>query len=149
VRALAALLLAIACAAQGIELQGEAGGNTHLAGWIASGRRTPDVFISVDPGLVQKLGDKVASSTTFASSELGMGWAGRSNYAYAFEAAAKGEMPLLVALAQPGLRIARMLAGEAREYSFEFMPFPGEGTMNVLKGQGRAILEKAGLKYLN
>jgi molybdate/tungstate transport system substrate-binding protein len=264
VKALAALLLAIACAAlparadtpgvvsvlyagslvwpmvqnikpalaaQGIELQGEAGGSTQLEGWIASGQRMPDVFISVDPAVVQKLGDKVASSTTFATSELGMGWAGKSNYAYAFEAVGKGEMPLLVALAQPGLRIGRtnpakdpkgqwtidaltlligapnekrvlgvdnnpaqiypeqelvsrieggeldvgfMYADEAKARSFEFMPFQGEGSMSdqirytlaimknaahpaqaqafadfILKGQGREILEKDGLKYLN
>ena len=85
-----------ALAAQGIDVRGEAGGSTQLEGWIASGQRTPDVFISVDPALVAKLGDKVASSTTFATSELGMGWAGKSNYAYAFEAVGKGEMPLLV-----------------------------------------------------
>jgi molybdate/tungstate transport system substrate-binding protein len=220
-----------ALAAQGIEFHGEAGGSTQLESWIASGQRTPDVFISVDPGLIAKLGDKVASSTTFATSELGMGWAGKSNYAYAFEAAGKGEMPLLVALAQPGLRIGRtnpakdpkgqwtidaltlllgapnekrilgadnnpaqiypeqelvarieggeldagfMYASEAKDRSFEFMPFPGESSMSdeiqytlaimknaahpaqaqafadfILKGQGREILERDGLKYVN
>jgi molybdate/tungstate transport system substrate-binding protein len=218
-------------ASEGIELQGESGGSTLLEGYIASGARTPDVFISVDRDLVTKLGDKVLSATTFATSELGMGWAGKSNYAYAFEAVGKGEMPLLVALAQPGLRIARtnpakdpkgqltidalntllgppnekrilgldnnpaqvypeqemvarieggeadvgfMYAVEAQARSFEFMPFPGESSMSdqitytlaimknaehpaqaqafadfILKGPGRAILEKDGLKYVN
>jgi molybdate/tungstate transport system substrate-binding protein len=94
-------------AGQGIDLQGEPGGSIQLESMIEAGQRTPDVFISSDRDLVTKLGDKVASATTFATTELGMGWAGKSNYAYAFEAVGKGEMPLLVALAQPGLRIGR------------------------------------------
>jgi molybdate/tungstate transport system substrate-binding protein len=94
-------------AAQGIDLQGEPGGSKALANLIASGLRTPDVFLSVDRGLVAKLGDKVASSTTFATTVLGYAWAPKSNYAYVFEGAAKNEDPLLLALAQPGLRIGR------------------------------------------
>ena len=218
-------------AGQGIDLMGEPGGSIQLESMIASGQRTPDVFISVNRDLVTKLGDKVASATTFATTELGMGWAGKSNYAYAFEAVGKGEMPLLVALAQPGLRIGRtnpakdpkgqltidaltvllgapnekrilgvdnnpaqiypeselvarieggeldvgfMYASEAKSRYFEFVPFPGESSMSdqiqytlaimkdakhpvqaqafadfILKGQGRAILEKMGLKYVN
>jgi len=217
-------------ASQGIDLQGESGGSTLLEGLIASGARTPDVFISMNRELVNQLGDKVASSTTFATTYLGMGWSGSSNYAYAFEGAAKGEMPLLVALAQPGLRIGRtdprkdpkgamtiealaqllgpdnekhvlgpdtnpaqlypeqelvarieageldvgfMLANEAKARSFEFVPFPGEDSMSdeiqftiaimknaphpaaarafvdyILTGQGREILERDGLRYL-
>jgi molybdate/tungstate transport system substrate-binding protein len=220
-----------ALAAQGIDLEGEAGGSTQLESWIESGKRTPDVFISVDPALIAKLGDKVAFSKTFATTDLGLGWAGKSNYAYVFEGVAKGEMPLLVALAQPGLRLGRtnpakdpkgqwtidaltlllgapnekrilgvddnpaqiypeqelvarigageldagfMYASEAHARSFEFMPFPGESSMSdniqytlaimkdaahpaqaqafadfILKGQGREILEKDGLKYVN
>lgn len=217
--------------AQGIDLQGEPGGSIQLESLIESGARTPDVFISVDRDLITKLGDKVASSTTFATSRLGIGWAGKSNYAYAFEGVGKGEMPLLVALAQPGLRIGRtnpakdpkgqytidaltqllgapnekrilgvddnpaqvypeseliarvesgeldvafMYESEAQARFLEFMPFPGESSMSdqinytlaimknavhpaqaqafadfILKGQGRAILEKDGLKYVN
>jgi molybdate/tungstate transport system substrate-binding protein len=220
-----------ALAAQGIDLQGEPGGSIQLEGLIASGARTPDVFISVDRDIVTKLGDKVASATTFATTELGIGWAGKSNYAYAFEGVGKGEMPLLVALAQPGLRIGRtnpakdpkgqytidalttllgapdekrvlgadnnpaqvyaeselvariesgeldvgfVYESEAKARALEFMPFPGETSMSdeinytlaimknaahpaqaqafadfILKGQGREILEKDGLKYVN
>jgi molybdate/tungstate transport system substrate-binding protein len=220
-----------ALVSQGIELQGEPGGSIQLEGLIESGARTPDVFISVNRELVTKLGDKVASATTFATTELGMGWAGKSNYAYAFEGVGKGEMPLLVALAQPALRIGRtnpakdpkgqltidaltailgepnekrilglpnnpaqvyaeselvariesgeldvgfMYESEAKARSLEFMPFPGETSMSdqinytlaimknaahpaqaqafadfILKGQGREILEKDGLKYVN
>jgi molybdate/tungstate transport system substrate-binding protein len=99
--------VAVGAGAQGIEFQGEPGGSKQLAQLILSGRRTPDVFISADRESVAMLGDKVASSTTFASSELGIGWDGKSNYAYALEGVGKGEMPLLVGLAQPGLRLGR------------------------------------------
>ena len=52
--------------AHGIAFQGEGGGSKKLANLIAAGIRSPDVFISVDPGLVTNLGARVASATTFA-----------------------------------------------------------------------------------
>jgi molybdate/tungstate transport system substrate-binding protein len=219
-----------ALASAGIEFLGQPGGSKALANMIDSGLKTPDVFISVDRSLVEKLGDKVASSTTFATTSLGLGWEPKSNYAYVLESVGHNETPLLVALAQPGLRIGRtdpaidpkgsytiaaltLLLGagnekrilgaddnpaqiypeeellarletgevdvgvfyttEAVARNLEFAPFPGEASMSdkitytlaimknaqhpaqaqafadfILKGPGRAILEKAGLRYV-
>ncbi len=91
---------------QGIDLRGEPGGSRKLANLIAGGLARPDVFISVDPRLVAGLGERVASSTTFASTSIGIGWSDRSRYASAF-AAASGPAALLDALQLPGIRIGR------------------------------------------
>ena len=92
---------------QGIAFEGQPGGSKELANLIASGVRSPDVFISVNPALVKNLGDKVASATTFAGTSLGVAWAPTSKYAAVFERAAKGDMPLQDALETPDLRIGR------------------------------------------
>jgi molybdate/tungstate transport system substrate-binding protein len=92
---------------QGIEFVGEPGGSKQLASLIASGQRSPDVFIAIDRANVDRLGAKVASAITFGSTRLGIAWEGKSNYAYVFTSVATGETPWLVALAQPGLRIGR------------------------------------------
>ncbi len=91
----------------GIDLQGEPGGSKALAHLIASGLRTPDVFISVDPSLVSGLGNRVVSATTFASTQLGIGWTDQSRDAALFARVAAGKSSLLAALATPGLRIGR------------------------------------------
>ncbi len=91
----------------GFDFQGQAGGSKQLASQIASGAKTPDVFVCVDRALVDGLGGKVASATTFATTSLGIAWQGKSNYEYVFTSVAGGETPWLVALAQPGLRIGR------------------------------------------
>ncbi|MHB8462038.1 MAG: extracellular solute-binding protein [Vulcanimicrobiaceae bacterium] len=92
---------------QGIDVQGEPGGSKALANLIASGLRTPDVFISVDPSLVAGLGDRVVFATTFASTQLGIGWTDHSRDAALFARVAAGKSSLLAALAIPGLRIGR------------------------------------------
>jgi molybdate/tungstate transport system substrate-binding protein len=92
---------------KGIAFEGQSGGSKELANLIASGIRSPDVFISVNPALVKNLGDKVASATTFAGTSLGVAWAPNSKYAAVFERAAKGDMPLEDALETPDLRIGR------------------------------------------
>jgi len=93
--------------AQNIDFQGQPGGSKALAHLIEAGLKHPDVFISVDPSLVQGLGDKVASSTTFAGTSFGIGWSDHSKYAALFADVAAGKTPLLDALATPGLRIGR------------------------------------------
>lgn len=92
---------------QGLSFQGEPGGSKALANLILAGVRSPDVFISVDPKLVAKLGDRVASAKTFAGTSLGIAWAPNSKYAALFDRAAKGDMPLEDALETPDLRIGR------------------------------------------
>lgn len=78
-----------------------------LSNLIASGAKSPDVFISVDPQQVTKLGAKVATQKTFASTSLGIGWSPNSKNAALFDAVAAGNTPLLQALQTGGLMIGR------------------------------------------
>ncbi len=91
----------------GIEFAGQPGGSTELSNLIAAGARTPDVFISVNPKLVTKLGDRVGSATTFASTSLGLAWTRNSKYAALFDGVAAGKTPLRDALETPGIKIGR------------------------------------------
>lgn len=96
-----------ALASAGIDFQGEGGGSKMLANLIASGSKSPDVFVSVDPKVVTNLGAKVASACTFGATSLGVGWSLQSRYASVFEDAAAGKTTLLRALETPGLSIGR------------------------------------------
>jgi molybdate/tungstate transport system substrate-binding protein len=93
--------------ADGVQFAGEPGGSKKLANLIASGVRSPDVFISADPTIVAGLSANVASSTIFARTSLGIAWSPKSRYHDLFESVAAGHTPLLQALATPGLRIGR------------------------------------------
>jgi molybdate/tungstate transport system substrate-binding protein len=218
-----------ALASQGIDFQGQGGGSKMLSNLIASGAKNPDVFISVDPAQVTKLGSKVAMQKTFASTSLGIGWSANSKDAALFDSVAAGKTPLLQALQTNGLVIGRtdpkvdpkgeytvvamkMLAGDATEQTIlgddenpaqtfpeedllarletgqvdvgffyrteaiarnlKFYALPGKASLSdkitytlavmanapdqaqakafadfILTGQGRTILEKAGLTY--
>ncbi len=92
---------------RGIDFAGEPGGSKELANLIIAGVRFPDVFISVNPALVTKLGDRVEHATTFAGTSLGVAWAPNSKYAVLFDGVANGTTTLEQALATPGLRIGR------------------------------------------
>jgi molybdate/tungstate transport system substrate-binding protein len=92
---------------RGIDFQGEPGGSKELANLILAGVRSPDVFISVDRGLITKLGDRVASATTFAGTSLGVAWAPNSKYAALFDSVVGATTSLEHALETPGLRIGR------------------------------------------
>ncbi len=96
-----------ALASQGIDFQGQGGGSKMLSNLIASGAKSPDDFISVDPQQVAKLGSKVAMQKTFASTSLGIGWAAGSKDAALFDAVAAGKTPLVRALQTDGLAIGR------------------------------------------
>lgn len=96
-----------ALAKTNLQFEGENGGSKALANLIAAGDRNPDVFIYVDPKLVVKFRDRVASATTFAGTSLGIAWAPNSKYAALFARAARGETPLQDALETPDLRIGR------------------------------------------
>jgi molybdate/tungstate transport system substrate-binding protein len=91
----------------GITFQGQPGGSKQLANLISAGASNPDIFISVNPALVTKLGPKVASSTTFAGTSLGIAWAPNSKYASLFQSVADGKTTLAAALATPGLKLGR------------------------------------------
>ena len=92
---------------RGIDFQGQPGGSKELANLIAAGIRSPDVFISVNPKLVTKLGDRVASSTTFAGTSLGVAWSPNSRFNNLFESVVARQTTLWLALARPGVKIGR------------------------------------------
>ena len=92
---------------RGIEFDGEPGGSKELANLIAAGIRSPDVFISVNPALVKKLGDRVASATTFAGTSLGIAWAPNSKYVALFDGVAERRDAAEGRARNSGLRIGR------------------------------------------
>ena len=96
-----------ALARDGIEFEGEPGGSKKLANFISAGVRAPDVFIAVDPSIIAGLGNRVASSTTFAQTAIGVAWSDRSAHAELFDRVASGVETLAHALQAPRLRIGR------------------------------------------
>jgi molybdate/tungstate transport system substrate-binding protein len=92
---------------EGLDFQGQPGGSKALANLIASGVKSPDVFISVNPSLVRRLGAKVASATTFAGTSLGIGWSDKSKDASLFDSVAAGKISVSDALSTSGLRVGR------------------------------------------
>ncbi len=92
---------------RGIDFQGQPGGSKELANLIAAGVRSPDLFLCVDPKLVEKLGDRVASRRVFAGTSLGVAWSPNSRFAGLFESVLARQTTLWLALARPGLKIGR------------------------------------------
>jgi molybdate transport system substrate-binding protein len=99
--------IAEALRATGMQFNGEPGGSKKLANFIASGVRSPDVFICVDPAIAKGLGSVVAATTVFARTSLGVAWSPKSRYHDLLQSVAAGRVPLLQALQTPGLRIGR------------------------------------------
>lgn len=92
---------------RGIDFEGQPGGSKALANLILAGVRTPDIFLCVDPKLVEKLGDRVASTTTFAGTSIGVAWSPKSRFNDLFESVLARQTTLWLALARPGLKIGR------------------------------------------
>lgn len=94
---------------QGITFSGESGGSDKLANFIRDGLRSPDIFISADKKLVDSLAARglVASSITFGSGTMVLGYSPASSKRSLFDAVAAGKASLLTALETPGLKIAR------------------------------------------
>lgn len=92
---------------RGIDFEGQPGGSKALANLILAGVRTPDAFLCVDPKLVEKLGDRVASTTTFAGTSIGVAWSPKSRFNDLFESVLARQTTLWLALARPGLKIGR------------------------------------------
>lgn len=105
--------LAAALAARtGIRFSGEPKGSKELANLIRAGLRNPDVFIAVDPKLLDGLrgpahGNFISSYTVFGSARMLVGYSPRSPYRALFEAAAHGKRSILSVLLAPGVRIGR------------------------------------------
>ncbi|MBV8149053.1 MAG: extracellular solute-binding protein [Candidatus Eremiobacteraeota bacterium] len=99
--------VAAALRAQGIEFRGEPGGSKKLANYIAAGVRSPDAFIAVDESNVARLGARVATSTAFAQTALGIAWSDKTRFAVLLSKLQAGRASLLDVLATPELKIGR------------------------------------------
>ncbi len=99
--------------ATGFEYQGEAQGSLGAARMIRDGLRYPDVFISADPSVNEKvlMGDAnqnlVTWFVTLASSQLVLAYNPNSKFADKFRAAEAGSIPWYEVLKTPGLRFGR------------------------------------------
>jgi molybdate/tungstate transport system substrate-binding protein len=97
----------------GFEFQGEAQGSLGAARMIHDHLRSPDVFISADPSVNEKVlmgsknGELVTWFLTLASSQLVLAYSPNSKFAPKFEAAASGTIPWYEVLKTPGLRFGR------------------------------------------
>ena len=101
--------IAKAATKEGLHVVGEARGSTALTHLIEAHLRTPDVFISADRSLVDELARNgfIASSRTFASATLVLGYSPASAHLDLFERAKQGKITVAGLLRTPGLRIAR------------------------------------------
>lgn len=89
----------------GLNFLGEPKGSRALAHLIAAGLRTPDVFITAEPDLVNA---KMASSETiFASTRMVVAYSIKSPHAELFEQAAAGQRSILSVLDAPGVLVGR------------------------------------------
>ena len=99
--------------ASGYEYQGEAQGSLGAARMIRDGLRRPDVFISADPSVNEKvlMGSEnknlVTWFLTLASSQLVLAYNPKSKFAEKFRAAEAGTVPWYEVLKTPGLRFGR------------------------------------------
>jgi len=101
-----------ALAKRGITVNGEARGSAALANFIKAGLRSPDVFISADPRLIDGLmgaanKNLVTWYLTFAATRLVVGYAPKSTFAPDFVAVAAGRKKLSDVLLSPSLRLGR------------------------------------------
>lgn len=94
----------------GITFQGEAKGSRALANLIAAGLRQPDVFISADISLLERLrterAPKIRSYTVFGSARMVIAYSPNSPHAALFDRAAHAG-DLLALLTAPSIRIGR------------------------------------------
>lgn len=99
--------------ASGHEYQGEAQGSLGAARMIHDKLRSPDVFISADPSVNEKVlmgsknGDLVTWFLTLASSQMVLAYNPSSKFADQFKAAEAGTLPWYEVLKTPGLRFGR------------------------------------------
>ena len=93
----------------GVQFQGEGKGSKALANLIAAGLRTPDVFISADPALIDPLVSSrlVRNYTIFGSARMVIAYAPNSPHRSLFEEAAQGKVSVLGALTAAGVQVGR------------------------------------------
>lgn len=99
--------------ATGYHYQGEGQGSVGAARAIHDHLRTPDVFISADPAVNDRIlmgpanGSFASWYLTFASSELVLGYNPRSRFRDLFEQARAGKLPWYEVLAKSGVKLGR------------------------------------------
>ncbi|HXZ27498.1 MAG TPA: extracellular solute-binding protein [Terriglobales bacterium] len=99
--------------ASGYHYQGEGQGSVGGARAIHDRLRAPDVFISADPAVNDRIlmgpanGGFESWYLTFASGELVLGYNPRSRFRDLFEQAQAGKLPWYEVLARPGVKLGR------------------------------------------
>ena len=98
--------------AAGFGFQGEGMGSVAAANLMLGKQRTPDVFITPDADVNNRLmgeknGDLVRWYVSFASTEVVIGYNPKSRFAADLDRARLGEIPWYQVLQTPGLRIGR------------------------------------------
>jgi molybdate/tungstate transport system substrate-binding protein len=99
--------------ATGTEYRGEAQGSLGAARMIRDGLRQPDVFISADPSVNEKVlmgsdnKDLVKWFLTLASSQMVLAYNPNSKFAEQFRVAEAGSVPWYEVLKTPGVRFGR------------------------------------------
>jgi molybdate/tungstate transport system substrate-binding protein len=88
----------------GVQFSGEAKGSNALAHLIQAGLRTPDVFISADPKLLNGL---APTYVVFGSARMVVAFSLRSPHAQLLEQAAGGTRSILDVLADSSIRVGR------------------------------------------
>lgn len=96
----------------GLTYQGEGQGSLGAAKMISDGLRSPDVFISADAAVNDKVLMTPAKKmtdwyVTFASSAMVLGYNPNSKFKAIFEQVQAGKLPWYEALKTPGLKIGR------------------------------------------
>lgn len=87
---------------------GEGRGSLAGAHLIREGVRRPDLYVTADPGTLNRLGDRDPGwAVIFASSELAIGYSPRSAFASALDSAAAGRIPWTSVVTRPGFRLGR------------------------------------------
>lgn len=87
----------------GLQFSGEAKGSKAIAQLIRAGLRTPDVFVSADPKLI----DGIAPYVIFGSARMVIAYSEKSPRHALFEEAALGRRSILDVLADPSVRVGR------------------------------------------
>jgi len=99
-------------ASRGLDVRGEGKGSVALANMIRGGLRSPDVFISADPAVLDSLmgsaNDNLVSwYAIFATTRLVVGYSAASPFAQRFVDVTRSQGGLVDVLSQPGLRLGR------------------------------------------
>lgn len=93
----------------GLQFTGEGKGSNALAHLITAGLRSPDVFISADPKLLDPLvrNRTIAGYRVFGSARMVLAYSPNSMHRAVFDQLRRGQRALLTTLVLPDMRIGR------------------------------------------